>query len=47
MNLVIQGEEIETPDLKELHRIARGEADPYTLANELALRLEPREERPS
>jgi phosphoserine phosphatase len=26
MNLVIQGEEIETPDLKELHRIARGEA---------------------
>jgi phosphoserine phosphatase len=24
MNLVIQGEEIETPDLKELHRIARG-----------------------
>jgi phosphoserine phosphatase len=26
MNLVIQGEEVETPDLKELHRIARGEA---------------------
>ena len=26
MNLVIQGEEIETPDLKELHRIAQGEA---------------------
>ncbi|HEX7557829.1 MAG TPA: phosphoserine phosphatase SerB [Usitatibacter sp.] len=26
MNLVIQGEEIETPDLKELHRIASGEA---------------------
>jgi phosphoserine phosphatase len=26
MNLVIQGEEIETPDLKELHRIAHGEA---------------------
>jgi len=26
MNLIIQGEEIETPDLKELHRIARGEA---------------------
>jgi phosphoserine phosphatase len=26
MNLVIQGEEIETPDLKELHRVARGEA---------------------
>jgi phosphoserine phosphatase len=26
MNLVIQGEEIETPDLKELHRIARGES---------------------
>jgi phosphoserine phosphatase len=26
MNLVVQGEEIETPDLKELHRIARGEA---------------------
>ncbi len=25
MNLVIQGEEIETPDLKELHRIARGQ----------------------
>jgi len=24
MNLVIQGEDIETPDLKELHRIARG-----------------------
>ena len=24
MNLVIQGEEVETPDLKELHRIARG-----------------------
>jgi phosphoserine phosphatase len=26
MNLVVQGEEIETPDLKELHRIAHGEA---------------------
>ncbi|MBC8024265.1 MAG: phosphoserine phosphatase SerB [Burkholderiales bacterium] len=26
MNLVIQGEEVSTPDLKELHRIARGEA---------------------
>jgi phosphoserine phosphatase len=26
MNLIIQGEEIETPDLKELHRIAHGEA---------------------
>jgi phosphoserine phosphatase len=26
MNLVIQGEEVETPDLKELARIARGEA---------------------
>src|SRR5471032_1971721 len=26
MNLVIQGEEIETPDLKELHRIAHGDA---------------------
>ena len=26
MNLVIQGEEIETPDLKELHRIASGAA---------------------
>jgi phosphoserine phosphatase len=26
MNLVIQGEEVETPDLKELHRIARGTA---------------------
>ena len=26
MHLVIQGEEVETPDLKELHRIARGEA---------------------
>ena len=26
MNLVVQGEEIETPDLKELHRIARGQA---------------------
>jgi phosphoserine phosphatase len=26
MNLVIQGEEISTPDLKELHRIARGAA---------------------
>jgi phosphoserine phosphatase len=25
MNLIVQGEEIETPDLKELHRIARGE----------------------
>jgi phosphoserine phosphatase len=26
MNLVIQGEEVSTPDLKELHRIARAEA---------------------
>jgi phosphoserine phosphatase len=26
MNLIVQGEEIETPDLKELHRIARGES---------------------
>src|ERR1700694_5622653 len=26
MNLVIQGEEVETPDLKELARITRGEA---------------------
>jgi phosphoserine phosphatase len=26
MNLVIQGEEVETPDLKELHRLAKGEA---------------------
>ena len=26
MNLVIQGEEVSTPDLKALHRIARGEA---------------------
>jgi phosphoserine phosphatase len=26
MNLVVQGEEIETPDLKELHRLSRGEA---------------------
>ena len=26
MNLVIQGEEVETPDLKELHRIARGQS---------------------
>jgi len=26
MNLVIQGEDVETPDLKELHRIARGAA---------------------
>src|SRR5258705_277146 len=26
MNLVIQGEEVETSDLKELHRIAHGEA---------------------
>ena len=26
MNLVIQGEEVETPELKELHRIAGGEA---------------------
>ena len=26
MNLVIQGEEVETPDLKELHAIARGTA---------------------
>ncbi len=26
MNLIVQGEEVETPDLKELHRIARGEA---------------------
>jgi phosphoserine phosphatase len=26
MNLVVQGEEVSTPDLKELHRIARGEA---------------------
>jgi phosphoserine phosphatase len=26
MNLVIQGEEVSTPDLKELHRIARGES---------------------
>ncbi|MGZ5661971.1 MAG: DUF4072 domain-containing protein, partial [Usitatibacter sp.] len=26
MNLVVQGEEVETPDLKELHRIAHGEA---------------------
>ena len=26
MNLVIQGEEVSTPDLKELHRIARGSA---------------------
>jgi phosphoserine phosphatase len=26
MNLVVQGEEVATPDLKELHRIAHGEA---------------------
>jgi phosphoserine phosphatase len=26
MNLIIQGEDVETPDLKELHRIAHGEA---------------------
>ena len=26
MNLVIQGEDVETPDLKELHRIARGQS---------------------
>jgi phosphoserine phosphatase len=26
MNLVVQGEEVSTPDLKALHRIARGEA---------------------
>jgi phosphoserine phosphatase len=26
MNLVVQGEEIETPDLKELHRLSRGES---------------------
>jgi phosphoserine phosphatase len=26
MNLIVQGEEIETPDLKALHQIARGEA---------------------
>jgi phosphoserine phosphatase len=26
VNLIIQGEDISTPDLKELHRIARGEA---------------------
>ncbi len=26
MDLVVQGEEVETPDLKELHRIAHGEA---------------------
>jgi phosphoserine phosphatase len=26
MNLVIQGEEVSTPDLKELHRLARGSA---------------------
>ena len=26
MNLVIQGEDVSTPDLKELHRLAHGEA---------------------
>jgi len=26
MNLIIQGEEVETPDLEELHRVAMGEA---------------------
>ena len=30
MNLVIQGEEVETPDLRELHRIARGKESQET-----------------